>query len=468
MTLLTLGINHRSASLDIREALAFSPEQLESAYAELITLDEVDEGVIVSTCNRTEFYLGVDHLTDDTVTHVLAWWADFHGYPLASLEACVYQFRGEEAARHLMRVACGIDSMVLGEPQILGQVKSGYQSAQRFAALGSTLDKLFQYAFATAKQVRSQTGIGENPVSVAYAAVHLAGRIFDDLSRSRALLIGAGETIDLVARHLKEAGIQGLIIANRTVSRAERLAAEVGGVAVGLDEVPQALSCADIVISSTASPLPVMGKGAVESALKARKHRPVFMVDIAVPRDIEPEVGDLEDVFLYTVDDLNEIIDENLRSRETAAAKADTMINARVAEWQHERRERSAGELIRRHRRQAEALRQAAEAHALAQLDRGDDPHEVIKRLSNQLTNKLLHGTTARLRIASGANRQDIMSAAEALLIEGGMDHIEETAREAEATAQNQKAQQSQTSRAANSGECPFSSTASSSTVNYH
>lgn len=419
MTLLTLGINHRTASLDMREAVSFSPEQLEQAYADLITLAGVDEAVIVSTCNRTELYLGAESVNEAAVAQIIEWWASYHNIAVQSLADSIYQFSAEQAARHLMRVSCGLDSMVLGEPQILGQVKSGYQSAQRFAALGSTLDALFQFAFATAKQVRTDTGIGENPVSVAYAAVSLAGRIFDNLARSRALLIGAGETIELVARHLKEAGIQGIIIANRTKSRAETLAAEVGGVAIGLEEVPQALSCADVVISSTASPLPVLGKGAVESALRVRRHRPIFMVDIAVPRDIEPEVGDLDDIFLYSVDDLNEIIEESRRGREAAAAEADTIIDARVDEWRRKRRERGVGELIRRHRRQAEGLRQAAEAHAIAQLERGEDPHEVIRRLSNQLTNKLLHGTTARLRKASGENRQDIVEAATALLLDG-------------------------------------------------
>ncbi|ANF57472.1 glutamyl-tRNA reductase [Halotalea alkalilenta] len=418
MTLLILGTNHRTASLDLREAVAFSPEQLEQAHAELVALEGVDEAVIVSTCNRTELYLSGEGLDAGFGARAFAWLAGFHRVAQASLQECFYQHVGDRAARHLMRVACGLDSMVLGEPQILGQIKGGYQLARRYATLGGPLEQLFQYAFSTAKQVRTETGIGENPVSVAYAAVNLAGRIFDDLSHSRALLIGAGETIDLVARHLREAGIQGLIIANRTQARAERLAAEVGGVAVGLEEVPQALSCADIVITSTASPLPVLGKGAVESALKVRRHRPIFMVDIAVPRDIEPEVGELDDVFLYTVDDLNEIIDENRRSREVAATQAESMIDERVDEWHRDRRERGAGQLIRRHRRQAEALRQAAEAHALAQLERGENPQDVIRRLSHQLTNKLLHGPTARLRAASGAERQDIIAAAEALLLD--------------------------------------------------
>lgn len=414
MTLLALGINHKTAALAVRERVAFAPHQLEQALAELKTLPAVDEAAILSTCNRTEIYCSTAAGGEQDI---LDWLGRFHRLPSEELMRCAYYYHGNEAVRHMMRVACGLDSMVLGEPQILGQLKNAYQLARRYRSLDGGLERLFQHTFAIAKQVRTETGIGDNPVSVAYAAVNLAGRIFGELARSRALLIGAGETIELVARHLKEAGIQGVIVANRTRERAQALASEVGGVAIGLEEIPAALTCADVVISSTASPLPILGKGMVESALKARKHRPFFMVDIAVPRDIESQVGELDDVFLYTVDDLHEVIEENRRSRESAAAQAEEMIVAGVSAWQHEQRIRGAGDLIRRHRQQAEALRSAAEAQALAQLAQGQDPEEVIRRLTHQLTNKLLHGTTARLRAASGAQRQDIIQAAEELLL---------------------------------------------------
>ena len=266
--------------------------------------------------------------------------------------------------------------------------------------------------------MRTDTGIGENPVSVAFAAVNLASRIFDDFSRSRALLIGAGETIELVARHLREAGIQGIIVANRTQERAQTLADEVGGAAIGLEGIPSALTCADIVISSTASPLPILGKGMVEAALKTRRFRPMFMVDIAVPRDIETQVGELDDVFLYTVDDLHDVIEENRRQRQAAADQAELIITAGIEAWQHQRRIRGGGQVIRQYRQQAERLRRDAETQALAQLAQGQSAEEVIRRLTHQLNNRLLHGTTQRLREASGAERIDLLQAAEELLLD--------------------------------------------------
>ncbi|WP_445621377.1 glutamyl-tRNA reductase [Kushneria sp. Sum13] len=420
--LLSLGINHKSATLEVREQVAFSSSQMALALEDLISLEEVQEAAILSTCNRTEIYCRLEG-GDERL--LLEWLGHFHRLPIESLEHCARWHRDGEAVRHLMRVACGLDSMVLGEPQILGQIKSAYQVARTHHTLGSDLERLFQHTFAVAKQVRTETGIGENPVSVAYAAVNLAGRIFDDIRQSRALLIGAGETIELVARHLRDAGIQGIIVANRTRERAQTLADEVGGVAIGLDELENALVCADIVISSTGSPTPLLGKGIVESALKTRKHRPIFMVDIAIPRDIEPQVGELDDIFLYSIDDLNDVISENRRSRQAAADQAEEMILANVSAWQHERRVRSAGDLIRRHRHQAERLRAEAESEALAALSRGQDPERVIQKLTQQLTNRLLHGTTSRIRAASGAERVDLIQAAEELLIDDSALHRE-------------------------------------------
>ncbi|GAB2783345.1 glutamyl-tRNA reductase [Halomonas shantousis] len=415
MTLLALGINHKTAAVEVREQVAFTPTQLESALAQLKSLPHVQEAAVLSTCNRTELYCVTG---DRGERQVLDWLSDFHRLPVESLVHCAYHYLDGEAARHLMRVAAGLDSMVLGEPQILGQLKDAYQVARSCAGLGGELERLFQHTFAVAKQVRTETGIGENPVSVAYAAVSLASHIFDDFTRARALLIGAGETIELVARHLHEAGIRGLTVANRTRERAERLAQEFDAAAIELSEIPHALERADIVIASTASPLPILGKGMVERALKVRRHRPMFMVDIAVPRDIEPQVGELDDVFLYSVDDLQEVIAENRRHREVAAQQAEALIELGVDKWLHERRVRGAGDLIRRYREQAETLRVSAEAQALSQLARGDDPEKVLKRLSRQLTNKLMHGPTQRLREASGAERHDIIQAADALLID--------------------------------------------------
>ncbi|MHB0777013.1 glutamyl-tRNA reductase [Halomonas sp. WWR20] len=415
MTLLALGINHKTAAVEVREQVAFTPTQLESALAQLKSLPHVQEAAVLSTCNRTELYCVTDNQGE---RHILDWLSRFHRLPVEQLMHCAYHYLDGEAARHLMRVAAGLDSMVLGEPQILGQLKDAYQVARTHAGLGGELERLFQHTFSVAKQVRTETGIGENPVSVAYAAVSLASRIFDDFSRARALLIGAGETIELVARHLGEAGIRSLTVANRTRERAERLAQELGAEAIELADIPHALERADIVISSTASALPILGKGMVERALKVRRHRPMFMVDIAVPRDIEPQVGELDDVFLYSVDDLQEVIEENRRHREVAAQQAESLIELGVGHWLHERRVRGAGDLIRRYREQAEELRATAEAQALAQLARGDDPEKVLKRLTRQLTNKLVHGPTQRLRDASGAERHDIIQAADTLLID--------------------------------------------------
>ena len=414
MTLLALGINHRTASVAVREQVAFTPTQLETALAELRNLPQISEAAVLSTCNRTELYCVTDAAGEQAV---LNWLGRFHNLHVDELTRCAYRYLDNDAARHLMRVAVGLDSMVLGEPQILGQLKDAYQQARQSKGLGGELERLFQHTFAVAKQVRTETGIGKNPVSVAYAAVSMASRIFDDFSRSRALLIGAGETIELVARHLHEAGVRQLTVANRTRERAELVAGPLGGTAITLQEIPDALEHADIVISSTASPLPILGKGMVERALKKRRHRPVFMVDIAVPRDIEPEVGELADVFLYTVDDLEEVIQENRRHRQVAADQAESLIEHGVGSWQHERRIRNGGELIRDYRQHGEALRDLSRDQALERLARGEDPAKVIERLAHQLTNRLLHQPTQAIRDAASEEHHDLLNAAPRLLL---------------------------------------------------
>ncbi|CAD5251011.1 MULTISPECIES: glutamyl-tRNA reductase [Halomonadaceae] len=414
MTLLALGINHRTASVAVREQVAFTPTQLETALAELRNLPQISEAAVLSTCNRTELYCVTDAAGEQAV---LNWLGRFHNLRVDELMRCAYHYLDNDAARHLMRVAVGLDSMVLGEPQILGQLKDAYQQARQSKGLGGELERLFQHTFAVAKQVRTETGIGKNPVSVAYAAVSMASRIFDDFSRSRALLIGAGETIELVARHLNEAGVRELTVANRTRERAELVADPLGGTAITLQEIPDALENADIVISSTASPLPILGKGMVERALKKRRHRPVFMVDIAVPRDIEPEVGELADVFLYTVDDLEEVIQENRRHRQVAADQAESLIEHGVGSWKHERRIRNGGELIRDYRQHGEALRDLSRDQALERLARGEDPAKVIERLAHQLTNRLLHQPTQAIRDAASEEHHDLLNAAPRLLL---------------------------------------------------
>ncbi|ERS89064.1 glutamyl-tRNA reductase [Halomonas sp. PBN3] len=419
MTLLALGINHRTATVEVREQVAFDPAELDAALGELRSLPEVREAAVLSTCNRTELYC-VTEPEGETV--VLDWLGRFHGLPVEDLSRCAYHYLDHEAARHLMRVAVGLDSMVLGEPQILGQLKDAYQASREARGLGKELECLFQHTFAVAKQVRTETGIGRNPVSVAYAAVSLASRIFEDFGRARALLIGAGETIELVARHLVEAGVRQLTVANRTRERGEQLAAPLGGQAITLDAIPDALAEADIVISSTAAPLPILGKGMVERALKKRRYRPIFMVDIAVPRDIEPEVGQLADIFLYTVDDLQEVIAENRRHRQVAADQAESLIEHGVGAWLHDRRIRSGGELIHDYRSRAESLRDHSLEQALARLGRGEEPEAVVRRLAHQLTNRLLHGPTVALREAASAERHDLLQAATDLLLDATPD----------------------------------------------
>lgn len=413
MTLLALGINHRTATVEVREQVAFTPSGLNEALTQLRSLPNVHEAAVVSTCNRTELYCVTAAAGE---REILEWMGRFHELDADELASCAYHYLDDEAARHLMRVAVGLDSMVLGEPQILGQLKEAYQVARRAKGLGGELEGLFQHTFAVAKRVRTETGIGRNPVSVAYAAVSLASRIFEDFSQARALLIGAGETVELVAQHLHEAGVRQLVVANRTLERADQVAGAFGGRAITLDQIPEALASADIVISSTAAPLPILGKGMVERALKKRRYRPMFMVDIAVPRDIEPEVGKLSDVFLYTVDDLEEVIDENRRHRQVAADHAESLIEHGVRDWQQDQRIRGGGALIRRVRGQGEELRDLSLDDAMARLARGEAPEEVVHRLANQLTNRLMHRPTVALRQAASDQDQALLDAAARML----------------------------------------------------
>jgi glutamyl-tRNA reductase len=315
----------------------------------------------------------------------------------------------------MMRVASGLDSMVLGEPQILGQMKSAFAVAREAGTLGPLLGRLFQATFSTAKTVRTDTAIGENPVSVAFAAVSLAKQIFADLHRSQALLIGAGETISLVARHLHDQGIKRIVVANRTLERASNLAEQFGAHAVLLSEIPDELVKSDIVISSTASQLPILGKGAVERALKQRKHKPIFMVDIAVPRDIEPEVGELDDVYLYTVDDLHEVIAENLKSRQGAAQAAEELVAIGAQDFMQRLRELAAVDVLRAYRQQAERLRDEELSKALRLLNNGSSAEDVLALLARGLTNKLLHAPSVQLKKFSADGRVDALGVAQEL-----------------------------------------------------
>lgn len=418
MNLIALGINHNSAAVEVRERVAFAPEQVGEALADACTAAAIEEVVILSTCNRTELYAIAPADSDlaERATQLIDWMANYHHLSADELRKSAYHYESEQALAHMAQVASGLDSMVLGEPQIFGQLKSAFAVAREAGTVGGELGRLFQRVFTIAKRVRTDTAIGENPVSVAYAAVDLAGHIFADLSKCHALLVGAGETIELVARHLIDAGVKEIVIANRTLGRARELAQKFGAEAVLLSEIPDQLPAADIVITSTASQLPILGKGAVEQAIRARKHRPVLMVDIAVPRDIEPQVGDLRDVYLYSVDDLREIVDQNLRSRQDEARKADVIIAEGVRECVEETRRLGAVDLVKEYRSAAEQVRQGELQRAMRSLARGEDPARVLNQLSRGLTNKLIHAPTTGLKELSAKGQEDHLASARKLL----------------------------------------------------
>lgn len=397
MQLFALGLNHHTAPVAIREQVAFRPELLTEALADLVRAKPVKEAAILSTCNRTELYFATEH-----PQHAADWFAEYHRVALQDLSPYLYTFPQRDAIRHVFRVASGLDSMVIGEPQILGQVKDAVRHAEQAGTLGSTLHKLFQRSFSVAKEVRSTTAIGANIVSMAAAAVHLSERIFESVRDQRVLFIGAGEMIELCAAHFCGEQPRKVTIANRTAARAEALAARFGADVIRLDQMAEVLAGYDIVVSCTGSPLPIIGLGMVERALKARRHRPMVMVDLAVPRDIEAEVAASGDVFLYTVDDLAKVVDSGLESRQAAVIEAEGIIDERVDGFLHWLDSRGTVPTIRALRQHADALRRAELERATRLLARGEDPHKVLEALSQGLTNKLIHAPTRFLNDAEG------------------------------------------------------------------
>jgi glutamyl-tRNA reductase len=397
MQLFTLGLNHQTAPLAMRERVAFHAERLQSALVELIRGEPVREAAILSTCNRTELYC-----VSGEPAAALEWLAAYHRVHAQELKPFVYTFPQAEAVRHTFRVAAGLDSMVLGEPQILGQMKDAVRAAQEAGTLGSTLHKLFQRSFAVAKEVRSNTAIGANIVSMAAAAVKLAGRIFPSLAERKVLFIGAGEMIELAATHFAAQRPLGMAVANRTLERAEQLARRFNARTLLLRDLPERLPEYDVIVSCTASSLPIIGKGTMERTIRARRHRPIFIIDLAVPRDIEPEVAAMDDVFLYTVDDLAAVVREGIDSRQAAVAQAEAIIESQVGSFLHWMKARESVPLIRQLRDTAEAARRHEVERALRQLARGDDPREVLEALSQGLTNKLLHAPTQALNLTEG------------------------------------------------------------------
>lgn len=412
MSLLALGLNHRTAPVEIREQVAFDPATLAVDLRQLAKLPEVEEAAIVSTCNRTEIYC---NLNGDNITELLRWLESTHGIEKSQIEPYLFSHSERDAVRHLLRVCSGLDSLVLGEPQILGQMKSAWQAAEEQGTLGRHLNRLFQHAFTVAKKVRSDTAIGSSPVSVAFAAVQLSKQIFGDLGGKTALLLGAGETAELALRHLRGQGVKKLIVVNRTLSNAEALAQEFKAQAVPLNQLHDVLHLADVLIASTGSPLPVFGKGAVESAIKKRRRQPMLMVDIAVPRDIEPEVGELDDVFLYTVDDLEHIVDEGRRSRRQAADEAEEIIEHQTEEFMGWQRSLQAVDTVRAIRERAVEQQSLLLKKAQARLAAGDAPDQVLEQLARALTNKLIDSPSRVLRQAATRDDTDMLNAAHQL-----------------------------------------------------
>ena len=401
MSLVALGLNHHTAPLAVRERVVFHVERMREALGE-IRRGLASEAAILSTCNRTELYLSAEQPPEA----VAEWLASYHRFERAELQRYLYTLPREEAVRHAFRVASGLDSMVLGEPQILGQMKEAARAAESAGTLGTVLHRLFQRTFAVAKEVRSTTSVGAASVSMAAAAVKLAARIFPSLKDQNVLFIGAGEMIELCATHFAAQAPARIAVANRTLERAEKLARRFSGEALELRALPERLQEYDIIVSSTASSLPILGKGLVERALRARRRRPMFMVDLAVPRDIEPEAGELDDVFLYTVDELAQIVSENRDARRAAVEQAEAIIDTQVGQFMRWMQVRENVPLIRALREQGEQARRQELERALRLLQRGDDPAGVLEALSQGLTNKLLHPPTQALNETTGADRR--------------------------------------------------------------
>jgi glutamyl-tRNA reductase len=416
MALIALGLNHHTAPLELRERVAFAPEATAGALSDLTRQPGVNEALILSTCNRTELYVEVDQGAEGVPQR---WLSDQHGLTERRIVEFLYRHHEEDAVRHLFRVATGLDSMVLGEPQILGQVKNAYQAAHAVGSLRAPMERLLQQTFAVAKRVRTDTRIGASTVSVAYTAVRLAEKLFADLSGACVLLLGAGETIELAARHLAESSVRRLIVANRTLENAQALASQFGAYAIGLHDLPQHLAEVDILIASTASREPVITRPMIEAALQARRRRPMFLVDIAVPRDIAADVAELDDVFLYTIDDLKQVIDDNLRSRQAAAREAEAIIDLQVGHYTAWRRALELRNPLPQLRHGAEAQRDAVLAKARQQLAAGRTPEQVLEFLAHTLTNKLLHAPSANLRAAAQRGDVDLLRAAERLFDSG-------------------------------------------------
>lgn len=394
--LIALGVSHTTASFAVRRKVAFAQETIQPALADFLENAQGARAALISTCNRTEFYCsGV------SANVIISWWKAYLGLDAEELEPYLYCYTGDRAVRHMMEVACGLDSMILGESQILGQLKSAFEMANALGALGKPLSRLFQASFFVAKQIRTQTAIGQHPVSIAYAATHLAKKIFNDLTKARVLLIGAGETIELVALHLCQLGIQHLKVANRSKEGAQRLADKFNGQALSLTQIVEHLAYVDIVISATASPEPIVTLGLLKRALKHRAKHPIFMVDLAVPCDIDPLVANLEDVHLYTIDDLQSLVEMNKIARRQAALDAKTILDKQVKHYMYWLESQKAIQSVRLFRNKMERIKTQELDKALISLRKGGDAQVIIQQLAHNLTQKFMHEPTIRLKTAA-------------------------------------------------------------------
>ncbi len=409
MPLQILGLNHNTASVEIRERVVYSGEDVARALESIKTIDGVEEAVLLSTCNRTEFYVMT---SNDHGTEQLRSWLEEDRQLDSAHRSTLFTLKDEDAIRHIFRVACGLDSMVLGEPQILGQLKDAFRQSQQTKALGQKLSLLFQHTFAVAKKIRTDTEIGASPVSVAYAAVNLAEQFFAGFKKHTALLVGAGVTIELVAKHLHKRGVGRMFVANRNVDRARELAGQFGGFALPLSEIEGTLPEADILMTSTAATEPVITKQQMQTAVKARKRKPIFAVDIAVPRDIEASVGDLDDVYLYSIDDLDRVILAGQGNREAAAVEASRLLEEEIARYASIERSKEVVPVIAALRESSDLLRDEVNAQARRRLARGESAEDAVEYATAALMKKLLHKPSVALRKAGEAADQDLIEAA--------------------------------------------------------
>jgi len=408
MSLVTIGMNHKTASLDIREKLSVDKDESAKILKKLHSMPLIDEVFLLSTCNRTELYFEIDDL--QYVNNISNWLLRQKGLLIEDFEDNMYSYSDSSVVRHALNVACGLDSMVIGESQILGQFKDAFNEANDAGTIGKNLNRLFQYAFSTAKEVRTDTKIGANSLSIANVAVSLTDQFYDDLSYKNALLIGAGETISIAAKNLRKKNINKLYIANRTLENAKSIAEEVSGRAISLKDIPEKLKNSDIVISAITGNVPLIGKGAIETCLKHRKHKPIYMVDLGVPRNIESEVKELPDIFLYTLDNIQDLIKKNYKTREEAAIDAQHIVDNKVEEYMNWRKSQSAFSIIKLYREDCENIRKTCLDKSLSQLKLGKDPKDVIDQLSINLTSKLSHKPTLALNKAGQTNNRKLIN----------------------------------------------------------